>query len=195
MGEQLSDKQWVVGSNPTFCKTNLCLVIKKSEIERYKHRNWKRDSCCGCVRSWSGARCSDNMGRQLSWQQQWTENPRVGGSIPPWPTNSRIGDYTIKTLSKRPASGDPWHLSFLSVVLCHCVFILCLLIKYSVLWLPEAYPFLYISKYIETKTNIQQRVFTSRLGRVCFLLCYFLYFDLERYPSGSRGPPAKGLDG
>ena len=86
MGEQLSDKQWVVGSNPTFCKTNLCLVIKKSEIERYKHRNWKRDSCCGCVRSWSGARCSDNMGRQLSRQQQWTENPRVGGSSPPWPT-------------------------------------------------------------------------------------------------------------
>lgn len=69
-------------------------------------------------------------------------------------SNSRIGDYTIKTLSKRPASGDPWHLSFLSVVLCHCVFILCLLIKYSVLWLPEAYPFLYISKYIETKTII-----------------------------------------
>ena len=28
MGEQLSDKQQVVGSTPTFCKTNLCLVLK-----------------------------------------------------------------------------------------------------------------------------------------------------------------------
>ena len=161
---------------------------KKSEIERYKHRNWKRDSYCGCVRSWSGARCSDNMAGQLSWQQQWTENPRVDGSSPPPATNSRIGDYTIKTLSKRPASGDPWHLSFLSVVLCHCVFILCLLIKYSVLWLPEAYPFLYISKYIETKTTIQQRVFTSRLGRVCFLLCYFSYL-IWRGTQVAKGDP------
>ena len=27
------------------------------------------------------------MGRQLSWQQQRTENPRVVGSSPTWPTN------------------------------------------------------------------------------------------------------------
>ena len=54
-------------------------------------------------------------------------------------------------------------------------------------------PFLYISKYIETKNYSCEEFFTSRLNSLFFYFVVFIY--LERYPRGSRGPPAKGLGG
>ena len=87
--------------------------------------------------------------------EQRTENPRVGGSTPPGSTKSGIR-HLQKKLIKRPVNGDPHHYTLAKrfedgsfVVLFICVPPI-YIIKTDVA--AGNVPFLYMLKYIETKT-------------------------------------------
>lgn len=111
MGEQLSDKQQVVGSSPTFCKTNNVSCIWDGGVHGWRAGLKNRE------RWFDSTPSHQRECMMLSWLAPGSRS------------NSRIGDYIIKTLSSRPASGDPHHWFPFCGTFVIVFFILCLLIK------------------------------------------------------------------